>query len=239
MFNSINSRYTDEKIKKMKVSELKYNIARQELYLQFLKDLGILYNKKIYVNASTKSYKALIEESQIPALSICRLLKEASSSIVSYLVSSNYNTCNPFNIVGFNGHLLVYDNKTWLIGINDELNPYLKSKQEAKICYAYDHFNFMQQHTLIFIQGQSERAFNLVGSEYDTAFGDVYDSDDKETICFYNELYYYMLDYYSNGYTDVYNYETKQDGKVYRIIYCPKLWNRDKDDKKCILTRKS
>lgn len=222
-----NSRYTDEEIKKMKVSELKYNIARQELYLQFLKDLGILYNKKIYVNANTKSYKALIEESQIPTLSICRLLKESSSNIVSYLVSSNYNIRNPFNIVGFNGHLLVYNNKTWLIGVDNELNPYLKSKQDAKICHAYDNLNFIKQKTLIFIQGQPERAFSLVGSEYDTAFGDVYDSDDKETSCFYNELYYYMLDYYSNRQADVYNYETNQKGKEYRIIYCPKVWNRE------------
>lgn len=225
MFNSNYSRHSDDDIKKMKVSELKYNIARQELYLQFLKDMGILcmnekYDKKRYVNAKTKNYKFFIEEAQIPALSICRLLRE-SGIISSYLYSPNYDVRNPFDIVGFNGHLLVYNWKTMAVGFDRELGFGYRGENYS-FRHTFDKLPYGSSKTLIFIQGQPERAFSLIGSEYDTAFGDVYDSDDVETKCMYDELYCYMEDYYSNKTIAVRDYEISEDGKEFRLIYCPK-----------------
>lgn len=206
---------------------IEYNLIRQKLFLKYLKDLGIVGELKDEYLKEFK-YNGIVEETEIPALSLGRVAIEEGLGKPWYIVSPSYTRDNIFGLKGANGHLFVNRNGTQVLGFvtEDPLNKNYSLNNSSHM-----HLDYFYELTkkLIIVQGQPERAFNLVNSEIDTVFGDVFDQNDLEKRMFYEELYNYMHDYYKLN-TDfelgkdviIKDKEKIEDGKRLRLIYCKK-----------------
>lgn len=204
---------------------MEYNIMKQKLFLEYIKKKRILYRDW----GDSDHYKYVIEEANNPALSLCRVAKEDPLGKRWQLISQSYATNNIFGISGCNGHLIVDEKEgTKFLGFYSAKHLYESNEDNYD-----DHKHILSlpnnTYTLIVVQGHPEFAFNLVPSEYDTLFGDVYAKDDKDKAAFYEELRYFMRDYYEEnlGYTNGKEYDFKEctdyeDGKVLKLIYCQK-----------------
>ncbi len=204
---------------------IKYNLIRQKLFLEYLKDLGIVEEPEY--GKETK-YNGVVEEAEIPALSLGRVATEEGLRLIWYVVSPSYAKDNIFGLKGANGHLYVDRVGTHVLGfvLND---PYNKDYSLNKGQHKHEDYFYELRRKLIIVQGQPERAFNLVNSEIDTVFGDVFDKNDWEKRMAYEELYNYMHDYYKLNTrfelgkdVVIKEKEKVEDGKRLKLIYCKK-----------------
>lgn len=206
---------------------IEYNLIRQKLFLKYLKDLGEDLGI-VDEHWGGFKYNGIVEEAEIPALSLGRVAIEEGLGKPWYIVSPSYTRDNIFGLRGANGHLFVNRDGTQVLGFVTE-DPHNKGYSLNNSPHKHLDYFYELPKKLIIVQGQPERAFNLVNSEIDTVFGDVFDRNDLEKIMFYEELYNYMHDYYKLntnfelGKDVVIKDKDKvEDGKRLRLIYCKK-----------------
>lgn len=206
---------------------IEYNLIRQKLFLKYLKDLGIISEIKDEYLKKFK-YNGIVEETEIPALSLGRVAIEEGLGKPWYIVSPSYTPDNIFGLKGANGHLFVNRNGTQVLGFVTE-DPFDKEYSLNNSPHKHLDYFYELPKKLIIVQGQPERAFNLVNSEIDTVFGDVFDQNDWEKRMFYEELYNYMHDYYKLNTkfelgkdVVIKDKEKVEDGKRLKLIYCKK-----------------
>jgi len=154
-----------------------YTLHNKKAFLKYLKYIQLL-----------EDYEYMLEQAPISQLSCSRVIKESNyrHDIESILVSEDlfsfkhcdYGYKGEVFIDKINGQLALVDrgiyqeNRSFLIG-NEVIPKFL------------DH---QKKQTLILVQGQPEKAYQLIGAR-NAIYGDICKKDDYKTLGFYKELY--------------------------------------------------
>ncbi len=235
MFNMGYSKPNLEQCRKLGIKGVRYNLVMQELFLKGIQSNQIF--ERLWTKNGDSEYRHIIEEAKIPALSVCRAIIENDKMFLPnqcYLISQSYDPSNLFGLRGTDGQLIVQNYETFVS--SQTFTRELENKKyniKLENHFHKEHLPYRSDDSLILVQGQLERAFNLVNSEYDTLFGDIYDKETKEIKENYLELYWYMEDIYEhnlrgndNAEIKLYEYKLNSDVACF-YIHCRKR-SRDK-----------
>lgn len=199
-----------KQISKANASKLKYNLLKQKLILEHLKESDIF---SFYDRDGDKTYNSIIEEASCMALSLSRVVLECCyygnislpDGIPSpnhknwYLISKDFNPVKPFmGLCGEQGKLVVQGNDTSVLGwehpivyFDDEDKRIKLIEEGVRLRHRFPD----ESSALIISQGTSiEHMFGLAPTGYDIIFADVYSYYDEDTKNAYDNLYYYLKD---------------------------------------------
>ena len=227
----------------LEMSFLKYNIRSTLLFHEFMIS---------HVPIIGNNYKFVFDPYPITAFSQARVFQiynyENSYSdifdvrnIFAQNITPNYD--KSLNVEGDRGDIYV-DNNRLCLSIPLDVHVLLfdiKAEMEDRHWnwrkalpkdYVYRESSAVEvqdrKNTLLVLQGNIEKAISLCSAPVDKVFGDVFDSDDKESLHTYESLYFYMVHHpnksaqkleffqdidedYNKAYVLIYSYDSEND----------------------------